>query len=444
MRKKPTKLLLVLLICSILLIPARNVYAEEDLSEAVETGEETGAAAEDLDSADNTDPEDQDEPDPEAKNGWYDEDGNLYYYVDDVLKTGWLELEDGTYFLNEEGGAVRNSWLEEEDNRFYFGDDCRMVSNAWAKDGSAWCYLQADGTAAKEQWIRWNDAWYYLKADCHMAANEWQKDSAAWCYLLSSGKAAKNQWISWNGGWYYLKGNCRMAESEWVKDSKGWCYLGKSGKAYANGWKWIGNTEYKFSSSCRMVGAWMKVPCVMQNPELPTGCESVALTNALKYYGFNLSKTTMAASYVARSTGTNFVTAFHGNPYSSTGGMVCAPGIVIAANKYLKEKKSTLRGHELTGASLWSLCQNHIANGRPVIIWTSIGYSMNGHVYRSQQYGGRTYYAHTLSHTVVLSGYDEEQNVVWISDSISGKVKKKYSLVNSVYVKHGKQAVVLY
>ena len=188
----------------------------------------------------------------------------------------------------------------------------------------------------------------------------------------------------------------------------------------------------------------MSVPCLMQNPELPTGCESVALTNALKYYGFNPAKTTMASKYVARSSGSNFVTAFHGNPYSSTGGMVCAPGIVIAANKYLKEKKSELRGHELTGTTLRALCKNQIAYGRPVIIWTSIGYSLGGHQYRSQVYNGRTYTAHTLSHTVVLSGYDEEQGVVWISDSISGKVRKTYSLVNSVYVKHGKQAVVIY
>lgn len=47
----------------------------------------------------------------------------------------------------------------------------------------------------------------------------------------------------------------------------------------------------------------------MQNPELPTGCESVALTNALNYYGFGLGKTVIADAYMPKSSW-DFVTAF--------------------------------------------------------------------------------------------------------------------------------------
>ena len=37
---------------------------------------------------------------------------------------------------------------------------------------------------------------------------------------------------------------------------------------------------------------------ILQNPELPTGCESVALTMVLKYLGFDLEKTTIADDYL--------------------------------------------------------------------------------------------------------------------------------------------------
>ena len=37
---------------------------------------------------------------------------------------------------------------------------------------------------------------------------------------------------------------------------------------------------------------------ILQNPELPTGCESVALTMVLNYLGFDLDKTTIADDYL--------------------------------------------------------------------------------------------------------------------------------------------------
>ena len=37
---------------------------------------------------------------------------------------------------------------------------------------------------------------------------------------------------------------------------------------------------------------------ILQNPELPTGCESVALTMVLKYLGFDFEKTTIADDYL--------------------------------------------------------------------------------------------------------------------------------------------------
>lgn len=58
----------------------------------------------------------------------------------------------------------------------------------------------------------------------------------------------------------------------------------------SNGWYWVDSIDYKFSSSGAMVGVWVDVPCYSQYPELPTGCESVALTNLLNYYGFRLGK----------------------------------------------------------------------------------------------------------------------------------------------------------
>ena len=42
----------------------------------------------------------------------------------------------------------------------------------------------------------------------------------------------------------------------------------------------------------------LNVKCILQNPELPTGCEITSLTTVLNYYGYNVSKTTMSDDFL--------------------------------------------------------------------------------------------------------------------------------------------------
>lgn len=124
-------------------------------------------------------------------------------------------------------------------------------------------------------------------------ATGWLNDGSNWYWLDSASGAMKTGWLSLGGTWYYLD-------------------VARGGVMLSNGWYWIGSTDYKFSSSGAMVGAWVDVPCYSQYPELPTGCESVALTNLLNYYGFGLGKTIIADYYLPKGSNGNFVTAFDG------------------------------------------------------------------------------------------------------------------------------------
>ena len=65
---------------------------------------------------------------------------------------------------------------------------------------------------------------------------------------------------------------------------------------------------------------------ILQNPELPTGCESVALTMVLKYLGFDLEKTTIADDYLVFAD-RNFAMGYIGNPHTEDGAGIFAPGL---------------------------------------------------------------------------------------------------------------------
>ena len=103
-------------------------------------------------------------------------------------------------------------------------------------------------------------------------------------------------WLNDGGNWYWLDSASGIMKTGWLSRGDTWYYLdaARGGVMLSNGWYWIGSTDYKFSSSGAMVGAWVDVPCYSQYPELPTGCESVALTNLLNYYGFGLGKKIIA------------------------------------------------------------------------------------------------------------------------------------------------------
>ena len=116
--------------------------------------------------------------------------------------------------------------------------------------------------------------------------------------------------------------------------------------------------------------ASLEVPALAQNPELPTGCESVALTNALLSLGFNLGKTDIADNWLPLSED-DFVTAFMGDPHSTDGHSCMAPAIVQTANAYLSAQGSPLEAFDLTGSTIEGVL-DEVAAGNPVIVWCTI------------------------------------------------------------------------
>ena len=186
----------------------------------------------------------------------------------------------------------------------------------------------------------------------------------------------------------------------------------------------------------------LNVPCTMQNPELPTGCESVALTNALNYYGFGLGKTVIADAYMPKSSW-DFVTAFWGNPHSaSNGNCISAPGLTNTANSFLISSGSSLRAYNVTGTGFYDL-YSYLEAGHPVIIWSTIGMQNLGSCYATQAYGGRVYRTYTNSHTVVLRGFNRSLGTVYIADSLAGYVSNSAQRIASLYSQRGAQAVVI-
>lgn len=184
---------------------------------------------------------------------------------------------------------------------------------------------------------------------------------------------------------------------------------------------------------------------VAQKPELPTGCEITALTTVLNYYGYAVGKLTMADEFLDKGplNATDYNTAFVGNPRSKHAYGCYAPVIVNAAKKYLSFAKSDLKVENISGRELEAHFEQ-IDKGIPVIIWGTINCKPG--------YYSATWYANgkkitwlAQEHCMVLTGYDRQKGVVYVSDPWLGVIKEyNMNIFKSRYNSLGKQAVIIY
>ena len=180
---------------------------------------------------------------------------------------------------------------------------------------------------------------------------------------------------------------------------------------------------------------------ICQNPELPSGCESVALAMVLNYYGFGLKKTDICDKYMIY--GDNFVTSFAGNPYKLKGGAIFAPGLVSVAEKILSERNSSLIVRDMTGTDLDTLIRDYVYRYVPVILYCTVDFVPVEYYENTREYNGKTYNAVKHGHCTVISGYDEEDGTCIVYDPISGVVKIPKEKVESVFNDFYKMAVVI-
>lgn len=393
-------------------------------------------------------------------------DGDTWYYATDSgsLASGWLNLGGAWYWLDPSTHAMAAGVHTVGSYDYNFNSSGKMMANCWSNGDESCVYhsssngvidlkgimtdsgiqLRDDEGNVRTGWIESQGSRYYCSAS-GIILTGWQQIDGTWYYFDSDGRMLTG-WLNVNGNWYWLDSASGAMKTGWLSLGGAWYYLdaARGGVMLSSGWYWVGSTDYKFSSSGAMVGAWVDVPCYSQYPELPTGCESVALTNLLNYYGFRLGKTIIADYYLPKGSGGNFVTAFDGNPRRSSGGLMgcVAPAITIAGNNFLRAAGSGKQAKDVSFSSIASI-KNRLTCGQPVEMWNTEWGSWPGGRYAARWYNGHSYGLWGGNHAVVLKGYDDEQGIVYLSDSINGNVTRNAQVFFGTWQQMDSQAVVI-
>ncbi len=182
---------------------------------------------------------------------------------------------------------------------------------------------------------------------------------------------------------------------------------------------------------------------VLQNPELPTGCEVTSLTAVLNHIGYSIDKVELAEDFLDKGEPwkTDFRRKFAGDP-SSTGAYGCyAPVIVNCANKYLSYIGSSYRAYDLTGTQLSDLFY-YLDRDIPVIIWATI--DMNKSYPTDRWFVGTQQLVWIgEEHCMVLYGYDEQKDMLLVADPLVGNTQYERELFEERYKELFMQAVII-
>ena len=200
------------------------------------------------------------------------------------------------------------------------------------------------------------------------------------------------------------------------------------------------------------VGIKWKVPLVMQNPELPTGCEITSITMVVNFYGYDYDKITMTDKYLDKSDnfyydngqlfGPNPQKFFLGNPRSTSGyGLQCFSGTwVNTLNKVFEENKSEHYAEDISGRSLEDL-EGELQSA-PILISASIDMNpASPRVLFKDSETKEDVTTYRNFHCVVLVGYDEDY--YYVNDPLGTFSKLEKARLERAYTSTGQQAVIV-
>ncbi|MGN1100556.1 MAG: C39 family peptidase [Huintestinicola sp.] len=192
---------------------------------------------------------------------------------------------------------------------------------------------------------------------------------------------------------------------------------------------------------------------ILQNPELPVGCEITALTILLNYYGFDAEKTDLARNYLPTSWGNprtvdgkfykdSFFDYFIGDPFSKGYGCF-SPAIEKAANAYISSHGGGYTVKNISGCHPDTLYEYLIA-GTPVLCWATDG--MIEPEYYETWYDNATgeqldWYLN--EHCFVLAGFNIANSTVTLNDPMKGIIDYNIDRFEVRFKQMHSQAIVL-
>ena len=370
--------------------------------------------------------------------------GETYYFNEEAEKvSGKQSIAGVNYYFNEndEKNLFKNGLVQAKNGEWYYAEPSGELATSTYKTVNGNSVLESTAVqaeAGKTGWQSINGNWYYFNEDGSMHTG-WLNYSGRNYYLRPSGEMATG-WVYTNNhyqyldtfgiqqyGWQYVYGYWYFLDYHgdmqvgWLEHAGKTYYLNASG-AMVTGLQWI-NNKYEYFDQFGALSnesqyKLLNVPNYNQYAEgYPDGCEGVSLFQALQYKVY-MGGTSLSNFMYTIPTSTN---PFYG--YAASGGYAAIFPTPLA--NWGKGYSGGMT-FDISGSSFDSLLAE-VANGNPVVAYVTTYFT--NPIWRNYPFGPNLF----NNHAVTLDGYDRINNLVHISDPISGSRWMDMFTVASVY-----------
>lgn len=213
------------------------------------------------------------------------------------------------------------------------------------------------------------------------------------------------------------------------------------------------NVGERYGSNTKNVSDQKKdIPVILQNPELPSGCESAAAVMLLKAYGFEVDKEEFANALpwcaLEESEGRVYAChpqdAFVGSPYSSGYG-VFSNIVADTIQKFIDRAGGKFWAEDISGSAKQRIL-NYLESGIPVCVWVTmdlreVQYKTGWYIKRGDNYTDEYFEWPAGEHCMLLVGYEGEKVIV--HDPLQGKMEYDLDTFFQRYRDMGCQAIIL-
>ena len=183
---------------------------------------------------------------------------------------------------------------------------------------------------------------------------------------------------------------------------------------------------------------------VMQEPELPTGCEVTSLCQTLNYLGFDVDKVTLADDFMPLDMdgSTTMDHAYIGDPKLNDGFGCFPPALVQTADSYFESIDSPCYAVDMSDIDLKKLFYQ-IEEGRPVITWITIDLVELAPEHKWTTLDGEEMWFSGMQHCVTVYGYDLDKNIVYAADPLRGNTEYDLDRFTRMFDLLGKRVVII-
>ncbi len=192
------------------------------------------------------------------------------------------------------------------------------------------------------------------------------------------------------------------------------------------------------------------VPIIEQNPDFPTGCESVSACMVLQYLGYDVTPDEFISLHLPKDDnfyhkngicyGPDPYDVFVGDPTNDRSYGCMSPVISKALDSYFGNNEW---GCVVEKGTLNTLCEKYISKGIPTLVWVSMEMDIPrpGDIWTLPD--GNEYQWLAGEHCMVLLGYDETH--YYFNDPYNGEtIGYERELSEQRFAAFESQAIVIY